>query len=33
MNGTFKDNLDPTNIYSDDEIYGVLDECNLLEMV
>lgn len=33
MNGTFRDNLDPTNIYSDDEIYGVLDECNLLDMV
>lgn len=33
MNGTFRDNLDPTNIYSDDEIYGVLDQCNLLDMV
>lgn len=33
MNGTFRDNLDPTNIYSDEEIYGVLDQCNLLDMV
>jgi ABC-type multidrug transport system fused ATPase/permease subunit len=33
MNGTFRDNLDGTNIYTDKEIYKVLEECNLLEMV
>lgn len=33
MNGTFRDNLDPCNIYHDHEIEGVLEECNLLEMV
>ncbi len=25
MNGTFRDNLDATNIYTDDEIWGVLE--------
>jgi hypothetical protein len=33
MNGTFRINLDATNIYTNQEICKVLEECNLLEMV
>lgn len=33
MMGSFRDNLDPTCLYSDEEILGVLEECNLTEMV
>lgn len=33
MNATFRENLDPANLYSDSEIISVLKECNLINMI
>lgn len=33
INGSFRENLDPVSLYSDEEINQILKECNLAEMV
>lgn len=33
MNATFRENLDPANLYSEEDIKSVLKECNLMNMI
>jgi ABC-type multidrug transport system fused ATPase/permease subunit len=33
IKGTFRENLDIKNIYTDDELYQILEECNLYDIV
>lgn len=33
IKGTFRENLDVKGIYSDTELYQILQECNLYDMI
>lgn len=33
MNGNFRENLDPANQYTDEQIKNILKQCNLSELV